>query len=106
MNKLEEIKKKRVQISKQHFEEKCFVCKKLIKKGLSFHHVGYRKDEKRHSNFKSWIEYNEYVLPIIQKNPNRFALLCQKCHRLVSILQAIKGDSRFDRLVTLASRSR
>jgi len=106
MNKINKIKLKRKQITTTLFNGICFICKKQTRKGFSFHHIGYRSDEKKHSDFTSWVQYNEYVLPIICKMPKKFALLCNKCHRLISILQSIKDNSRFERIVDLARRSR
>lgn len=105
MNKIEKIKLKRIQIASL-FGGKCYICQKKIRKGFSFHHISYRYKELIHSDFTSWIGYNEYVLPIIQRIPEKFALLCNKCHRLVSIMQAIKSDTRFERLVKLTRDSR
>ncbi len=84
----------------------CVLCLKKFGKNFQFHHIGYRDDEKKHSDFKSWVDYNEYVLPIIPKFPDKFTLLCNTCHRLVSILQAIRDDLRFEGLADLARRSR
>lgn len=105
MNKLNEIKIKRKQVAVL-LGGKCIICLKNFGKNFHFHHIEYRVGEKKHSNFKSWIKYNEYVLPIIQNFPTKFALLCNKCHRLISILQSIKDDSRFERVIHLARRSR
>jgi len=105
MNKIQKIKLKRKQVA-ELLGSTCKICLKQPKKNLHFHHIGYRKDEKKHSDFKSWVDYNKYVLPIIIANPNRFALLCITCHRLISILQSIKDDSRFERVVDMARRSR
>jgi hypothetical protein len=105
MNKMQKIKLKRKQVA-ELLDGKCILCLKNFGKNFHFHHIGYRKGEKIHSDFTSWINYNEYVLPIIQKTPEKFALLCSKCHRLVSILQSIKDDSRFERVVDMARRSR
>jgi len=105
MNKLKQIKLKRKQVSIL-LGGKCIICLKNFGKNFNFHHVGYRLGEKKHSDFKTWIKYNEYVLPVIQNTPVHFTLLCNKCHRLISILQSIKSDSRFERLVNLARDSR
>lgn len=105
MNKINKIKIKRKEIA-QLLGGKCVLCLKKFGKNFHFHHIGYRDNEKRHSDFSSWVNYNEYVLPIIQRIPDKFALLCNTCHRLVSILQSIKDDVRFERLVDLARRSR
>ena len=105
MNKINKIKIKRKKVATL-LGGRCILCLKKFGANFHFHHIGYRKDEKRHSDFKSWINYNEYVLPIINKIPEKFALLCNTCHRLISILQVIKDDSRFERVVDLARKSR
>ena len=105
MNKIKKIKLKRKQVA-ELLGGKCILCLKKFGKNFHFHHIQYRIGEKIHSDFNTWTQYNEYVLPIIQKIPEKFALLCHKCHRLISILQSIKDDSRFERVVDLARRSR
>lgn len=105
MNKIDKIKLKRKQVSIL-LGGKCTLCLKNFGKNFHFHHIQYRIGEKRHSDFTSWMKYNEYVLPIIQKIPEKFSLLCNTCHRLISILQSIKDDSRFERVVDLARKSR
>lgn len=105
MNKINKIKIKRKEIANL-LGGKCVLCLKKFGKNFHFHHIEYRDDEKKHSDFASWTSYSEYVLPIIKKIPAKFSLLCNTCHRLVSILQSIKDDSRFERVVDLARRSR
>lgn len=105
MNKIKNIKIKRAQVGAL-LGNKCDICLKKFGKNFHFHHIKYREGEKRHSDFNSWFDYNEYVLPIIQSIPEGFALLCNTCHRLISILQSIKDDARFERVVNLARRSR
>ena len=105
MNKIKQIQIKRRQVAIL-LGSKCVLCLKKFGKNFHFHHIVYRVGEKRHSDFKSWTDYNEYVLPIIEKIPEKFALLCKTCHQLITILQAIKDDARFERVVDLARRSR
>ena len=105
MNKIDKIKEQRKQLATL-FGDKCEVCLKKFGKNFHFHHIVYRDNEKKHSDYTSWVSYNEYVLPIIQRIPKKFALLCNTCHRLISILQSIKNDSRFERLVGMARKSR
>ena len=105
MNKIDKIKLKRKTVAIL-LGGKCILCLKKFGKKFHFHHVQYRIGEKKHSDFSSWVQYNEYVLPIVQSIPEKFALLCNTCHRLVSILQSIKDDARFERVVDLARRSR
>lgn len=105
MNKKDKIKLKRKSVAIL-FGNKCNVCLKKFGKNFHFHHIRYRVNEKIYSDFNTWEQYNEYVLPIIEKLPQKFALLCKKCHRLISILQCIKDDMRFERVVDLSRRSR
>ncbi len=105
MNKIEKIKLKRKQVA-EIFGGKCILCLKKFGKNFHFHHIQYRVGEKIHSDFNTWVQYNEYVLPIIQQIPKKFALLCNTCHRLISILQSIKDNLRFERVVDLARKSR
>ena len=87
MNKIQKIKIKRKQVASL-LGGKCVLCLKKFGKNFHFHHIEYRENEKRHSDFASWTSYNEYVLPIIQRLPDKFSLLCNTCHRLVSVLQS------------------
>lgn len=105
MNKQKEIKQKREDTAKL-FGNKCKLCLKKFGKNFHFHHIGYRDNEKKHSDFTSQYEYTIYVMPIIQNVPQAFALLCNTCHHLITILQAFKDNSRFERVVDLARRSR
>ena len=56
-------------------------------------------------NFLITYAYNEYVLPIIKKDPNRFALLCKKHHTSVERLKMFTKEN-YERLIKLASESR
>jgi len=105
MNQIEIIKEERKKVASL-LGGACMVCLKKFGKNFHFHHIVYRKDEKKHSDFNSWYLYNLYILPIIKKFPDRFALLCKTCHQLITILQAIKDDLRFERAVDMARRSR
>jgi hypothetical protein len=73
--------KKRVAL--EFFDGKCFVCPKKYGKGFAYHHVEYDPTRKTHSDFKTTIEYNRYVLPEIIAEPDRFYLLCKTCHARV-----------------------
>lgn len=105
MNQIQKIKQERKKVA-ELLGGVCVLCRKKFGKNFHFHHIGYRKNEKRHSDFSSWYLYNVYVLPIIKKIPEKFALLCKTCHQLITILQAINDDLRFERVVDLARRSR
>lgn len=105
MNKIKETKIEREETAKL-FDSCCYLCLKKFGKKFHFHHIGYRVDEKKHSDFDSHYEYTMYILPIIEKNPDRFSLLCMTCHYLITILQGIKSQDRFNRVVELARNSR
>lgn len=107
MIRLEKIKNKRKQTA-ELFENKCLVCNKKFGKSFHFHHIKYVKDEKKYSDFKkhsssqmNWMDYQEYVLPIIQKRPEGFALLCNSHHRFVEFMIKFKLE-RLVKIVTLA----
>lgn len=105
MNQRDEMKKKRAKVAVV-FDNMCFICHKKFGYNFHFHHIKYQSQEKKHSDFKNWIEYSDYILPIIKKNPHRFSLLCNTCHRLISIIQSIKNEERFDRLIEMSRKSR
>ncbi len=105
MTQADSIKQYRKKVSNL-FDGHCYICLKKFGKNFHFHHIEYRTEELKHSDFNSFFKYNSYVLPIIETMPDKFALLCHKCHRLLGFLQSIKNDSRFERLVDLSRRSR
>ena len=105
MNYIEKYKEQRKRTARL-FGSKCFLCEKKFGKNFHFHHIAYRKTEKKHSDFGNWMRYTMYIIPIIEQDPGRFALLCHTCHHLVTILQKIKDNDRFERVVDLARRSR
>ena len=70
--------KKRV--AKKKFGGMCFGCYADYEPFFAFHHTKYMKDEKNYSDFSDTVYYNLYVLPIVEKNPERFRLLCDICH--------------------------
>ena len=105
MNKQEEMKIARKEAAGL-FADKCEICLKKYGKNFHFHHIGYRDNEYKHSDFSSQYEYTMYMMPIIEERPVDFALLCNTCHRLVTILHVIKSGPRFERVVDLARRSR
>lgn len=105
MTQAETIKKYRKKVALL-LGNRCYICRKPFGKNFHFHHIEYRKGELKHSNFKSSYHYNAYVLPIIERLPDKFSLLCHKCHRFLGFLQVIKDTGRFERLVDLSRRSR
>lgn len=105
MPRFEDIKFQRKKVAKL-FNSECYICHKNFGKWFNFHHVEYRAGELTYRDFNDGLKYNEYILPIIEKMPDKFFLLCKPCHRLLGYLQNIKSDSRFKRLVELSDKSR
>ncbi len=105
MNRKKEfIKNWKKQVATNLFDGACYVCGKKYGKRFHFHHLTYRADEKIHSDFGSNDKYQEYILPIIEKRPFDFELLCHKHHYLVEILKRFKPE-RLERLFDVVRRS-
>jgi len=98
-------KAKRDVAAMPQFDLKCAVCHRKYGKYFVFHHKKYLNSDKIYSDFKDTYAYNEYVLPIIKKDPNRFALLCKKHHTSVERLKMFTKEN-FERLIKLAKESR
>ena len=98
-------KLKREVASMPQFDLKCEVCHRKYGKYFVFHHKWYLDSDKIYSDFKHTYAYNEYVLPIVKKDPNRFALLCKKHHKVVEILKMFKKEN-FERLIRVTKESR
>ena len=88
---------KRKIAAKPQFDLKCRVCHKKFGKYFVFHHKEYITGEKTYKDFKTTYDYNLYILPIIDKDPNRFRLFCKGHHSLVEKLKRLKKD-KFARL--------
>jgi len=87
------------------FKGKCFVCHKKYGKRFAFHHVTYKKEEKTYRDFNSNDNYQLYILPLIQKNPSDFKLLCHNHHYLVERLKLFRPE-RLERLFDVVSESK
>ena len=98
-------KMKRDVAAMPQFDLKCAVCHRKYGKWFVFHHKRYLNSDKIYSDFSDTHAYNEYVLPIIRKDPNRFALLCKKHHTSVERLKMFSPDN-FKRLINVAKESR
>lgn len=86
------------------FGSKCAVCLKNYGKKFLFHHTRYKDGEMIYSDFSNTTEYHEYLLPLIRLNPQRFRLLCVKCHYAVEALKKYKTD-KLDRLIRVVKDS-
>ncbi len=88
------------------FSRRCKVCHKkcITGKHFTIHHIKYVKDEKIHSDFSNRLEYYKYLFPIVSQTPQRFALVCNKCHGVVTKLGRYKKPIR-KRLFILTNKS-
>jgi len=79
---------------------KCEGCGTMYhKRGMLFHHLEYRKEEKDHKDFPGdRLGYYLYLEPIIKKRPKKFLYLCTPCHGYVSKLRRIKDNKRIKKL--------
>ena len=98
-------KAKRDVAAMPQFDLKCGVCHRKYGIYFVFHHKQYIDSDKIYSDFKDTYAYNEYVLPIIKKDPNRFALLCKKHHTSIERLKMFTPEN-FERLIRIAKESR
>ena len=84
----------------------CSVCLKRMPesgKGFALHHLRYLESDRRHGDFTRVKEYYEYLAdgPVVNE-PERFRLLCNPCHQVVTRLRRIKSDDRIARLCRTA----
>ena len=92
------------------FGSKCSLCGRKIALGtkrkinFTYHHFSYNPNEKIYKDFKNSKEYNEYILPIVIKNPKNFALLHRKCHYSVEMAKKY-SDKKWKRLSHLRKKS-
>jgi hypothetical protein len=78
---------------------KCFLCDKKAEKGFHLHHKEYHPIESNYpKNSKSMHVRLKRIIEA-EKNPNRFSLLCPKCHLLVEAFKINKID--IEKLKTL-----
>ncbi len=99
------IQRKKQQVAEKIYDNVCYVCNSKFSRYFVFHHKRYYDKELTYRDFKSSIDYNNYILKIIKKRPQDFALLCRKHHRTIEILKQF-SPYRFERIVHLVRESR
>jgi len=100
MNQSDEMYKMKYEVSKL-FGSKCFVCEKKYGRGFLYHHLVYKFGEPIYRDFSSTIKYNNFILPIIKKEPQRFLLLCSPCHTTLEKLKRRKKENFLRLLIAL-----
>ena len=91
--------------SMPQFDLKCAVCYKKFGKYFVFHHKRYLTGDRIYSNFADTYSYNEYVLPVIKSDPNRFSLLCRSHHKMIEAMKRFKPET-LDRAIKIVKESK
>jgi len=65
------------------FNSKCIGCEKKYDHSFVFHHLQYIGYEKIYSDSGNTTDCNPYICPIIQKDCQRFRLVCCTCHSII-----------------------
>lgn len=83
MSRQEELFQRRKEVANKYFGGVCFFnSKEKFGKGFQFHHIEY-EDDKKYSEFKNPLDYQEYILKQIEKDPDRFICTCKKHHGVI-----------------------
>ena len=94
--------KKKIELKQQAaswFNHKCSVCKKK-KKVMQFHHLEYKDNEKTNKDFKNNLDYQLYILPIVNDRPEDFEYLCRSDHwKITKATKSEETRKQFERLV-------
>ena len=94
------------------FSSRCNICHKKCKqgKGFAIHHIIYKQEEKKYSDFKKpsgendRLRYYQYLEPIVRSDKKRFTLLCNTCHSAVT--HGVRwGRLKYNRLDRLIRKS-
>ena len=88
------------------FNHKCSVCKKK-KKVMQFHHLEYQEGEKTSKDFKNNLDYQIYILPIVDERPEDFEYLCRSDHwKVTKATKSAESRKQFDRLVDVVRKTK
>lgn len=82
----EEFKKRREAILVTLGNE-CYLCGKKAKKGFNLHHIEYHPVESNYPTHSKSMHVREKRLKEAENHPERFRLLCPKCHFLFSSVE-------------------
>lgn len=85
----EDFKKRKNNLVVNVFNGKCFLCSAEHRKGFHLHHVFYHAIESNYPRNSKAMSTRLKRLAEAEKNPERFRLLCPKCHILLESLKAL-----------------
>ena len=88
------------------FKLGCFVChSKKARGGMTFHHLYYLNGEKNYSDFKSTVDYYDYLAPLIRHQPERFLYVCNIHHQAITRLRRWRG-ANLNRMINAVKMTR
>jgi len=70
-------------ISKELYDNRCFVCHKKRGKGFLFHHLFYTRGQYTYRDKG----YHKNLINDIRSNPKQFLLLCKKHHFVIETMK-------------------
>ena len=71
----------------------CRVCKtREAPRGFHLHHISYHETESNYPRHSKSMSVREKRLAEAEAHPERFRLLCGKCHRLIETIRRLDHD--------------
>lgn len=85
---------------------RCSICETTDLKQRHIHHMWYYpQGDAIYDNYKKIPGlYHMKLLPLVEREPDRFMLLCQSCHYAVGKLEATHKHSNLDRFIDVVGR--
>lgn len=79
----------------------CYLCDTEAQKGFHLHHIEYHSTESDYPRHSKSMHVRWKRLKEAENNPQRFKLLCPKCHRVLSGIENLVTDINIDKLFGL-----
>lgn len=111
MNRKERLHKLKSDIAEKYYDSRCYICYagigyqirkngktylKGYKKGFTFHHKYYIKNDIHYKDYDNAEDYNQDLTIEITNQPGRFLLVCRACHRNIMFFE--NRPEKLDRL--------
>src|SRR5690349_18746479 len=84
-------------LAKAHFGKKCYTCGAIGDSGFHFHHIVYEQGSAYPRHSKA-MNVRLKRLKEAEMFPERFKLLCGRCHRIVEGLRCQRNGINLNRL--------
>ena len=79
----------------------CYLCNADAIKGFHLHHLEYDEVESNYPRHSKSMSVRIKRLEEAENNPERFKLLCPKCHRILSGIETLVTDVNITKLFSL-----